>query len=103
MSRPHLRQHKKKGTAKPTDITAEKTQSRQNVVDSQQNSQTHGNKTTHDKTNSTHANRNSTHGEKDIFKNRNEESLKQGILGTWNLWKLESLKRAGESLKQGIF
>ena len=26
-----------------------------------------------------------THGEKDIFKNWNEEALKQGILGTWNL------------------
>jgi len=72
-------------------------------VDSRQNSQTHGNKTTHDKTNSNHANRNSTHGEKDIFKGGNGESLKQGIFGTWNLWNLESSKRAGESLGQGIF
>ena len=79
-----LRQHKKKVTTKPTDITAEKTQPRQSVVDSRQNSQTHGNiKQTMRK--QTHASRNSTHGEKDIFKNRNEESLKQGILGTWNL------------------
>ena len=38
-----LRQHKKKVTAKPTDITAEKTQPRQSVFDSRQNSETHGN------------------------------------------------------------
>ena len=42
-SQQDLRQYKKKVTAKPTDITAEKTQPRQSVVDSRQNSQTHGN------------------------------------------------------------
>ena len=60
-----------------------KTQPRQNVVDSRENSQTHDNiKANHDKTNSTHAkiNFNSRRSEKDIFKNSNGESLKQEIL-----------------------
>ena len=82
----------KKVTAKPTDITAEKIQTRQNVVDSRRNSQTHSNikQTMRQQTQLTPTETQLT--AKKIFQNRNEESLKQGFLRTWNLWNLESLK-----------
>jgi len=67
----------------PTDITVEKTQPQQNIVNPRQNSQTHSKKQTHSKTNSTHSNMKQTHGKKKRNSGQNKlnwHTLKKNIL-----------------------